>query len=671
MFKKEKQIDINFLDTLKNVRKVYDKLPLIRERKRRVVVDKALKYFGWTMVGFFVLAFIFLLFNAVNLVNIFNELRSGKNNIDQAIYFAKEKDFKTANDYSKLAESNFSLAKQNLDGYNNFILDNLFYISEQKNNFFFLVSSIDALSHAMAIGTGIGANLQTSLNNDQSFLKLTKEEKRKVLKILTESTIDFKEIQKQVDFANNELVKVKISGLFRLGEGKITELRDRVSELNTASQKIIPFMELLPKALGYPQKSSFLVILQNSDELRPTGGFIGTYGILQMEDSDFLRMDTHDVYHMDMPVKDKLKIVPPDPLKKYLGVDNWFLRDANWSPDWPSSAQKIEYFFKEENKLLTGKDDINNFNEDFDGVIAITPELITDLLMFTGPMMINGEEYNQDNFVNLLQYKVEKGYVQLGVPSWERKEVIGEITKELKKRIFDLSPVDLYNVFQIVGNNVDKKNLVAYFHDTNLENIALKQGWGGNVIQAAGDYLMVVDANMASLKTDAVIKRRLDYKVESNANGLTSEVKIKYIHSGGFDWKTTRYRTYVRFYVPEGSEFIGADGLDGEKVTTYNELGKTVYTTFVSIEPGTIKEITLKYKLPSTVADSINKNKEYNFYLQKQAGSRYGAFNVDFNFDKKIKSYNPTGLFVKKENDNKINWSDVFETDKKFTVLIK
>lgn len=671
MFKKEKQYDLNFLDSLKKVRNVYDKLPIIKERKRQIAVNKALKYIGWTIAGFFVLTFLFLLFNAVNLVNVFNELRNGKNNIDQAIYFAKEKDFKTANDYSKLAETNFSQAKNNLDGYNNFVLDHLFYISEQKNNFFFLVSSIDALSKAMTIGTGIGTNLQTSLNNDQSFLKLTKDEKRKVLKVLTESSRDFKEIEKQINFANNELAKVKISGLFRFGEGKITELRDRVAELNIASQKIIPFMELLPKALGYPRKSSFLVILQNSDELRPTGGFIGTYGILQMEDSDFLRMDTHDVYHMDMPVKDKLSIVPPEPLKKYLGVDKWYLRDANWSPDWPSSAQKIEYFFKEENKLLTGKDDINNFKEDFDGVIAITPELITDLLMFTGPIMINNEEYNQDNFVDLLQYKVEKGYMQLGVPSWERKEVIGEITKELKKRIFDLSPVDLYNVFQIVSNNVDKKNIVAYFHDANLEDIAIKQGWGGNVIQTSGDYLMVVDANMASLKTDAVIKRRLDYKVESNADGVTSEVKIKYIHSGGFDWKTTRYRTYVRFFVPEGSQFIQADGLDGEKVTTYNELGKTVFTAFVSIEPGDIREIVLKYKLPSTVADALSKNKTYDFYLQKQAGSKYESFNVEFHFDKKIKSYNPTGLFVKKDSDNKITWSDVFETDKKFIVLIK
>jgi len=670
MFKKEKQNDLDFLDSLKKVRNVYDKIAQVQERKRRNRLSQAVKYFAMTVAGFFVLAFVFLLFNAVNLTNVFHELSNGKNNIEQAVYFAKDKDFVTANSYSKLANVNFSKAKLKLEGYNNIFLNHLFYISEQKNNFFFLVSSIDALSQAMTIGTGVGVNLQSSLHNDQSFLKLTKDEKRKVLKILTESSEDFKKIQEQIEFADQELEKVRISGLFKLGTAQITELQERVAELNMATQKIVPFMELLPKALGYPQKSSFLVLLQNSDELRPTGGFIGTYGILQMEDSDFLRMDTHDVYHMDMPVKDKLKIVPPAPLQKYLGVNDWFMRDSNWSPDWPSSAQKIEYFFKEENNLLTGKDDINNFKEEFDGVVGITPEVITDLLQFTGPIVIDNEEYNQDNFVDLLQYKVEKGYVQLGVPSWERKEVIGDITKELKKRIFDMSLADLYNVFRIVSNNVDKKNIVAYFHDDNLQKTALEQGWGGNVIEQEGDYLMVVDANMASLKTDAVMKRRLDYKLDSNADGAIAEVKMKYVHSGGFDWKTTRYRSYVRFYVPEGSQFIEAEGLGDEAVSSYNELGKTVFTTFVSIEPGSIKEIMLRYRLPDTIVKKINTEKKYDFYLQKQAGSRYDSFNVEFDFDKKINSYNPTCLFVKKENNN-ISWSDVFETDKKFTVLIK
>lgn len=671
MFKKRQKDSFNFLDSIDKVKNVYENLPPIKKRRRKNIIYKMLKFFVWAFVSFFVLFFIFLLLSSVNLFNVFKEARNGKNNVEQAVYFAKAKDFKTANDYSKLATYNFSQAKERLAVYNNFILDNVFYINEQKNNLFYLISAADALSQAVVIGTGIGVDLQSSLNNDQSFLKLTKEEKRTVLGLLFNNSNNFKIIQQKIDFADNELKKVKISGFLKFGKDKIVALEDQVAELNLVSKKMIPFMELLPKFLGYPERSDFLFVLQNSDELRPTGGFIGTYGILQTEDSDLLRSDTHDVYHMDMPIKDVYKVEPPTPLKQYLGVDSWFLRDANWSPDWPSSARKIGRFYKEENALLTGKNDINNFRENFDGVIGITPKIITDLLQFIGPIVIEGVEYNQGNFVDLLQYRVERGYVQLGVSSWQRKEVIGEIAKELKKRIFDLSLTDLYKVSQIVGNNIDQKNILIFFYDTTMEDIVLKQGWGGNLIDGDSDYLLVVDANMASLKTDAVINRRLDYKLNFGDDRAQVELKIKYIHNGVFDWKTTRYRNYVRVYVPEGSKLVQYGGFDGEKVMTYNELGKTVFGAFVSIEPGHIEELILKYELPLVLATKIKNNKEYGFYLQKQPGSKYESFNLEFNFDKKIKDYQPVGLFANKGSDKKISWSDSFETDREFKVLVE
>ena len=167
------------------------------------------------------------------------------------------------------------------------------------------------------------------------------------------------------------------------------------------------------------------------------------------------------------------------------------------------------------------------------------------------------------------------------------------------------------------------------------------------------------------------MERKLDYKIIQNNFGVFADLKIKYNHNGVFDWKTTRYRDFVRIYVPSGSELVQVDGFGNEKVTTSSELGKTVFSAFVVTEPGNVHEISLRYKLAPKIVNDIVENNKYSLYLQKQAGSKYNSYNVELNFDKNINNYSPTGFFVKKENDKKIIWSDNFETDKEFKVLIK
>jgi hypothetical protein len=350
-----------------------------------------------------------------------------------------------------------------------------------------------------------------------------------------------------------------------------------------------------------------------------------------------------------------------------LGLEKWYMRDSNWSPDWSVSAQQIEWFFKEEDKLLPSKDQVNNFKGEFDGVIAINPDLIIDLLEITGPIVIEGEEYNQNNFVDLLQYKVEKGYEILGLSSWQRKEVIGEIAEEIKLRIFDFKSQNFYKLIEVFNTNLEEKGILVYFKEKNLDNIVHENGWDGRIKNTEGDYLMLVDANMAAFKTDRVIDRKIAYKTSKSENGIFSDLRVLYKHNGEFDWKTTRYRTYTRIYVPLGSELIQAEGFfQDEELEVYNELNKTVFAGFISIEPGEIGNIHLNYKLPNSV-DLLLKKDYYSLYIQKQPGVKIQELNINFDFNKNIGTYYPTGFYASKYGQQ-INWDTDFLTDKEFIV---
>ncbi|MCK5320672.1 DUF4012 domain-containing protein, partial [Candidatus Parcubacteria bacterium] len=530
-----------------------------------------------------------------------------------------------------------------------------------------LLSAANILSGTVNDTANFALNFNDYLNEKVSFVNLSKPQKIRILDILHSSESLLEGIMDNLDLTFARISKAQANIFLSPLRNKLLETKGEIDEARQFVEKTIPLVKLLPEFLGYPEKSSFLIVLQNSDELRPTGGFIGTYGIFEMENGDMVRNDTHDIYHMDMPVKDLINIEPPEPLKKYLNTEKWYMRDSNWSPDWTASAEKIEWFYKTEDKLLPPKNKINNFFGDFDGVIGITPESIIDLLKITGPIIIEGEEYNSNNFVDLLQYRVEKSYVKLGVLSWQRKEVIGEIVKELKNRLLSFSPETLKAAGNVLFENLLKKNIVVYLHNNEKQQIILEQNWGGAIIDAKSDYVFVVDANLAAFKTDRVMNRSIEYKVDQDINGVFSELTINYKHNGErFDWRTTRYRTWTRIYTPINSSLISVAGFDDDKVEIYSEFGKTVFAGFLSIEPGKFGQIKLQYKLNDDIYKQI-KNGEYSLVFQKQPGNKVESLHVGLIFNNMIKSYSPVSFYAESES-NTVSWDSDLDADKVFRV---
>lgn len=596
------------------------------------------------------LALVLLGFNLKPIANIYSNVNQGKGALEQALQLAQKTQFTDANNQARLAVKNFSEALLQVKKIRLGPLVYINMVNGYKTDVEHLVVAGQALAEAMNQATLYGASLDSVIANQDttSFSQLPVVERQRILANIYNADATLVNLDKQLEesFANLD----SISSLTWFGplSTRLEELKDKITTIRTTIGEASPLTRLLPSLLGYPDTARYLLILQNSDELRPTGGFIGTYGIIQTKDGDFERFETHDIYHLDMPVKDRISVAPPEPLKKYLGVDKWYMRDANWSPDWPTAAEKILWFYKQENSKMDKPDSIEEFN----GVIAITPELITDLMALTGPVEVGGEKYTAQNFVDLLQYKVEKGYVQLGVSSWQRKEVIGEIAKIIKQRLLDMPLGQWPGLIKLISDNVARKNILLYSRDVNLQKIILEQGWSGELRHDWGDFVMVVDANMAALKTDSVIDRQIDYKLTEDNNALKAKLIIRYSHSGTFDWKTTRYRTYTRVYVPAGSRLITASGFTQDEVTIGDELGKTYFGAFLSVEPGQIGQLVFEYELPNTVMDNMKKYNNYRLTIQKQPGKQVNKLAVDLVFKNEIKSYSPAN-FYSETNDHK------------------
>ncbi len=487
-------------------------------------------------------------------------------------------------------------------------------------------------------------NLDSQLKLDNSNLDLSSPQVRKaLLQSIENNQATFAEIRGGIDKAKLKLSGINAEEIIGLGKDKLLEINSLLNQAVSGSEMMLPIVTKLPKLLGLNQERNYLLIFQNNTELRPTGGFIGSYGIITIENGDIKGIFTDDVYNLDKFSEGKLSIPAPAPMIRYNRIKDWYLRDANWSPDWPTSARQIVWFFNIE-RTNAGLAPIK-----LDGVIAITPDVVSDLLNVVGPLVIDGQTLHADNFTRELEMLVEFEYAKKGISKENRKEVINDISKILLGRITSLAPKDYLRIWQIFKNSIDEKHILVYLTDTEMQKYFADQNWSGEVKGSEGDYAMVIDANLAALKTDQAIKRSIDYKLKVDDQGdLISSLRVTYKHTSKYVKDLiSNYRTYTRVYLPAGSTVIKASLIDDQgreenlglnSLEIKDELGKTSVAVFLTVEPERSKTLKLEYKLSENIRSQYE-NGMYKFLVQKQPGTNGHNLKIELDFRRNISAY--------------------------------
>lgn len=611
---------------------------------------KLLKYALITIIGLFFISLVLLSGTFRDLRTVYVSGLEGKNELTEAFSQVKSGDYEGALVNSQKANVNFNIALRKLEAVQeNVTVKKINFFQTQVNYLEYLFKTTEILSRSLERSVPLLDQLNKLSGGmaGGNFASLDSENKNKFLELLYESGPEINGLKANLDLALFNIDRINKIGVLWPVYDQIGEYKVQLSEATALMEKLSSLVKILPALGGYPTENDFLIILQNNDELRPTGGFIGVFGLAKVKNGEIISLKTSDSYHLDMPAVDKWRKEPPAPLKKYLDVDNWYLRDANWTPDWPLAAQKINEIYAGES-LAVGQPVPN-----FSGIVAVNPDFISNLLDLVGPINIAGEEYNSRNFQELLQYNVEIAYKDRDISSWDRKEIINDLLEELKIRLFRLPSDKWIALLNTVGDAAARKDIQIYFIDPVLEDLVKNMDAAGEIKQTASDYLMVVDANLAAFKSDAVVRKKIDYNVSRRNDRTSANLALNYRHEGDFDWRTTRYRSYTRIYLPYGSRLIAVSGLDEDKSdwTSVDDqvLHKTIFGFFFTVEPGTEKEIVINYFLPDYVDKQMAEG-AYNLLIQKQSGRRTQELKVS--------------ISPKKGNDK--NWVTDLKTDKIF-----
>ncbi len=352
------------------------------------------------------------------------------------------------------------------------------------------------------------------------------------------------------------------------------------------------------------QERTFLVLFQNNRELRPGGGYIGTFGIVKIKGDNIITVDIHDSNVFDSRIETKHE--PPYPMGKLLNIKDWELRDSNWSPDFPTNAQKAEFFYH-----------LEGGEEKIDGIVAISTEVLVSFIKAVGSITIEGYpgEYNAENIIDKLQYQVEKGYAQQGIEEGKRKYIMKDLAKEIAKRIQEMSWIEKRNLLLKLEEHLNEKDIMVFFQEKILQNKINQIGWGGELKETKSDFLMMVDANLSALKTDRVIDREFNYEVDLSQERPLAKLSITYINKGVIrDWQTTDYQSFLRVYVPEGAWLEKSTGFSEEMIFD-KENGKKYFGSIVRVPLGETKKVEFIYYLPKEIIEE-----NYELMIQKQSG---------------------------------------------------
>lgn len=397
----------------------------------------------------------------------------------------------------------------------------------------------------------------------------------------------------------------------------------------------IQAMLVAPELLGADGQRTYLLVAQNNQELRPTGGFISGVGALRVERGQILSMELRDSYAIDQPGA-LAHPLPPEPLAKYMWAGALLLRDANWSPDFPSSAEVIASLYQQAQNVPA-----------LDGVIAADLNAVKLLVDALAPIRVPGYDapLTGDNVMDILQQywaaPVGAGTIEQQKTSdwWQhRKDIMGDLLKAIVSRVqSDPGALDLTRLAQAVKACMERKYVLTYFRNAELAAIAAENSWDGSLQDGADDYLMVIDANLGFNKVDAHIERRIEHSVDLRADPPRAEVILTYRNKsqdrgdscqhedlrGQTEYKVGSYEEltqgcywdYVRVYTPAGSQLTSVEGAE-EDVDVGAELGKSVWGTFFGLRPGQEKQLRFSYTLPG----GMKKNSAYGLLVQKQPG---------------------------------------------------
>jgi len=454
------------------------------------------------------------------------------------------------------------------------------------------------------------------------------------------------------------LVNAKIPSNFTFSEKakkQITSLLSVISQF----KKVLPYLD---EIFAKDTQKQYLLLFANNMELRPGGGFIGSYGILSVKDYTIEEIKIYDVYDADGQLV--AHIEPPKAIRDYLNQPHWFLRDSAFSPDFFENYTQAKFFLDKELGL-----------QNFNGGVLITTSAIENILESFGNIYLPDfkETVNKKNFYLKTQYYSEKDFFPGSI---QKKSFLSSLTRQIFLNLESTSKIKLISGLK---KSLDEKQIVFSFENQGLQKEIDSLYWSGKLIEPTCvqkfnncivDFLYPIDANLGVNKANFFVSRYFNLKTKISDQG-----EIKHTLTATFKndspaeaFPGGSYKNYFQVYLPKNITVKGItkDGvlMEPEDVTIEDRADRyKVIGLFFEVKPKSSIFIKIDYQID----DLLKKGRGlYQLIVQKQVGSANNDLILDLQLGKNI--YILSQNFSPLVKDNQIIYNTNLTADKIFFV---
>ena len=355
--------------------------------------------------------------------------------------------------------------------------------------------------------------------------------------------------------------------------GSISPMRDKVLSLS----KLFKEGETV---LGKNKPAKYLLLLKNNQELRPTGGKIVAFAVFAISEGKVVNFAVYDTNYADSKLSGKVE--PPKELSLFFGKDAWLFEDSDWSSDFPSTAQKAEWFLDKELDLI------------FDGVISMDTEALD--------FLSEDLRFREDSL------NISEGNFDVALDNF-----FGQLSNIDKRKGVRL--------MSALTHLLKRKHILFYLYDDRVEEAVRNLGWSGEVRKfdcnqpCYSDLVGIVEVGKSLGSLD--ISREVSLEISFEENLIKRNLTL-YLENNG----ESKYEAYIRILANSDSGFSPAKVVsqEGENQLVLGAVGQEGYKETggkIEIAPDDVKAFKVSWE---SGVDDFSKLNEYKLLIRSQPG---------------------------------------------------
>lgn len=333
---------------------------------------------------------------------------------------------------------------------------------------------------------------------------------------------------------------------------RLPELRDRLGGIDRGLGALATFV-------GGSGPRQYLFLSQNPDEVRPTGGFIGTYGVLTADGGElalprYAPIGSWTRLHPEAVIPGEeagspFRFASP-PVPQTLG-------NVNNTPDWPTAASLAAELWTQGGE------------EPVEGVVSFVPAFLARLLGVLGAVEVPefNETVTRQNLVERFEFYTDLAEDDASA-SAERKDFVVTLSQVVMDRLLNAPASQWDDLAQAVGEGFERSEAMAWSTDEEVAAALAERGWDAAFPETEGDFFYNGEFSYAA-KNGNGLERSFDHHVEVRGDGsgvVTTSMVIANTEEPGA--LNTGSLSYITLFGPQGAALApGSDAPLSEEPT--------------------------------------------------------------------------------------------------------